>query len=340
MSKMYRTFIIAEAGVNHNGLIELAKKLIDVVVESGADAVKFQTFKTENVVSLIAPKAEYQKKTTDKDETQLEMIKKLELNFNDFEELFNYCKQKNVIFISTPFDIESARFLRDLGMEIFKIPSGEITNYLLLKEIGSYKKKVILSSGMTDLGEIEDALDVLMENGTQREDITVLHCNTEYPTPFEDVNLKAMLTIKEAFKINVGYSDHTLGIEVPIAAVAMGAKVIEKHLTLDKNLPGPDHKASLEPDELKQMIQSIRNIEKALGNGIKKPSKSEFKNRPIARKSIVAKREIKQGEVFTEENLTVKRPDYGISPMRWNEVLKKKAPRNFKKDEIIEAYCE
>jgi len=316
-----KTFIIAEAGVNHNGDINLAKKLIDVAVEAGADAVKFQTFRAESVVSSLAPKAEYQKQTTDKDETQLEMIKKLELTFENFKELKDYCDEKGIMFLSTPFDVESARFLKDLGLEIFKIPSGEITNYPLLREIGSYKKKVVISTG------------------TKREDITVLHCNTEYPTPFEDVDLKAMLTIKEAFKVSVGYSDHTLGIEIPIAAVALGATVIEKHFTLDKNLPGPDHKASLEPNELKAMIKAIRNIEKALGNGIKKPSKSERKNIEIARKSIVAKRDIKKGEVFSEENITTKRPGTGISPMRWEEVIGKKAPKDFKKDELIEVYC-
>ena len=331
-----KTFIIAEAGVNHNGSLELAKKLVDVAAEAGADAVKFQTFKAEAVVSHFAPKAEYQKQSTDANESQLEMIKKLELSYEDFEELFRYCKNRGIIFMSTPFDIESAGFLKDLGVEIFKIPSGEITNYLLLKEIGSYGKEVILSTGMADLGEIEDALEVLTTAGTPKEKITVLHCNTEYPTPYEDVNLRAMLTIKEAFKVKVGYSDHTLGIEIPVAAVALGACVIEKHFTLDKNLPGPDHRASLEPEELKAMVRAIRNVEKALGSGIKKPSPSELKDLPIARKSIVARRAIKKGEIFTEENLTVKRPGTGISPMRWNEVLGRKAPRDSKQDEMIE----
>lgn len=331
-----KTFIIAEAGVNHNGNIELACKLIDVAKEAGADAVKFQTFKAENVVSTLAPKAEYQRKITDAEESHLDMVKKLELNFDDFAKLKKYCDKTDIMFLSTPFDIDSARFLKDLGLEIFKIPSGEITNYLLLKEIGSYRKKIILSTGMADLGEIEDALEVLMANGTRKEDITILHCNTEYPTPFEDVNLRAIITIKEAFKVDVGYSDHTLGIEVPIAAVALGAKVIEKHFTLDKNLPGPDHKASLEPQELKAMVDAIRNIEKAFGNGIKKPSKSELKNIPIARKSIVAKRNIKKGEIFSEENLTVKRPGTGISPMRWKEVIGKLATKDYRKDEVIE----
>ncbi len=331
-----KTFIIAEAGVNHNGDINLAKKLVDVAKESGADAVKFQAFRAEELVTDKAPKAEYQLKTTSQKESQYEMLKKLELSFQELEELKRYCDRKGIIFMASAFDIESARFLKDLGLEIFKIPSGEITNYPLLKEIGSYRRKVILSTGMADLGEIEDALDVLIESGTKKEDIVVLHCITEYPAPYEEVNLRAMLTIKEAFKVKVGFSDHTPGIEIPIAAVALGAEVIEKHFTLDKNLPGPDHRASLEPLELKRMIEAIRNVEKALGNGIKKPSKSELKNRDIVRRSIVAKRDIKKGEVFTEENITVKRPAYGISPMRWNEVLGKKAKRDFKKDEFIE----
>lgn len=331
-----KTFIIAEAGINHNGSLELAKRLVDVAVEAGANAVKFQTFKAENVISEFANMAEYQKKNLGAEKSQLEMVKELELSYKDFEYLKKYCDDKGIIFLSTPFDIESARFLKDLGLEIFKIPSGEITNYPLLREIGSYGRKVILSTGMADLGEIEDALDVLIEFGTKRENIVVLHCNTEYPTPFEDVNLKAMLTIKEAFKVEVGYSDHTNGIEIPIAAVALGAKVIEKHFTLDKTLPGPDHKASLEPQELKAMVKAIRNVEKALGDGIKKPSLSEKKNINIARKSIVAKKDIKAGEIFTEENITTKRPGTGINPMRWNEVKGKKSVRNFKKDELIE----
>jgi N,N'-diacetyllegionaminate synthase len=328
-------FIIAEAGVNHNGSLELAKKLVDKAKEAGADAVKFQTFKTENVVSKNAKKAEYQVENTGSDESQYEMIKKLELGFDEFIELKNYCDKKEIMFLSTPFDDESIEFLYSLGLEIFKIPSGEITNLPYLRKIGSLNRKVILSTGMSDLGEIEDALDVLISAGTKKENITVLHANTEYPTPFEDVNLKAMQTIACAFGVKVGYSDHTLGIEVPIAAVAMGASVIEKHFTLDRNLPGPDHKASLEPNELKAMVEAIRNIEKALGDGIKKPSKSESKNIEIARKSIVAKRDIKRGEKFTEENLTVKRPGNGISPMRWDEIIGKTAVKNYKKDEQI-----
>ena len=332
---MNKVFIIAEAGVNHNGDINLAKKLIDKAVEAGTDAVKFQTFKTENLVSKNAKKAEYQIKNTGDNESQYEMIKKLELSSEDFIELKKYCEEKEVMFLSTPFDNESIEFLDNLGLEIFKIPSGEITNLPYLRKIGNLKKKVILSTGMADLGEIEDALEVLINAGTKKENITVLHANTEYPTPFENVNLKAMQTIACAFDVNVGYSDHTLGIEVPIAAVAMGAKVIEKHFTLDKNLSGPDHKASLEPNELKAMVKTIRNIEVALGNGIKKPSKSESKNIKIARKSIVAKRDIKKGEIFSEDNLTVKRSGNGISPMRWDEIIGQVAERDYKEDELI-----
>jgi N,N'-diacetyllegionaminate synthase len=331
-----KTFIIAEAGVNHNGSIEIAKKMIEVAKECGADAIKFQTFKAEKVISRYAPKAEYQKQTTGEPDSQLEMVKKLELSFDDFVALKEYCDKLNIMFLSTPFDFESIDFLNDLGLKIFKIPSGEITNLPYLEKIGKLGKNVILSTGMADLGEIEDALDILISCGTKKENITVLHCNTEYPTPYEDVNLLAMLTIKEAFKVKVGYSDHTLGIEIPIAAVALGASVIEKHFTLDKNMEGPDHKASLEPYELKAMIDAIRNIEKALGNGIKKPSKSELKSKDIVRKSIVARREIKKGEIFTEDNITVKRPGTGISPMRWYEVLGKVAPKDYKEDELIE----
>jgi N,N'-diacetyllegionaminate synthase len=333
---MRKTFIIAEAGVNHNGSLELAKKMIDAAVEAGADAVKFQTFNAEKVVSKYAPKAEYQKKTTIADESQLEMVKKLELDAVAHRTLIDYCKKKNLRFLSTPFDLESVDLLNELGLDIFKIPSGEITNLPYLRKIGALKKKTFLSTGMASLGEIEDALDVLTGAGTKLKDITVLHCNTEYPTPLEDVNLRAMLTIKDAFPgVNIGYSDHTLGIEIPIAAAAMGATIIEKHFTLDRTMEGPDHRASLAPDELKAMVTAIRNIEKALGNGIKKPSPSELKNKPIARKSIVAARNIQKGESFTEENLTVKRPGTGIGPMRWDEILGRKASRNFNEDEII-----
>lgn len=331
-----KIFIIAEAGVNHNGSIELAKKLIDAAVKTGADAVKFQTFKTESIISKFAPKADYQKKNTEHNESQMDMLKKLELSYKDFKYLKKYCDSKGIMFLSTPFDLDSALFLKNIGLEIFKIPSGEITNYLLLREIGSYEKKVILSSGMADLGEIEDAIDVLTEFGTPRRNITVLHCNTEYPTPYEDVNLKAIATIKKSFNIKVGYSDHTVGIEIPVAAVAMGAEVIEKHFTLDKNLKGPDHKASLEPEEFKVMVSAIKNIEKAMGNGVKKPSKSELKNKDIVRKSIVAKKPIKKGEVFAEDNLTVKRSGIGLSPMRWNEIVGKEANKSYNKDETID----
>ena len=328
-------FIIAEAGVNHNGSLKLAKKLVDKAKEAGVDAVKFQTFKVENLVSKSAKKAKYQVENMGSDESQYEMIKKLELGFDEFKELKNYCDKKEIMFLSTPFDDESIEFLNNLGVEIFKIPSGEITNLPYLRKIGLLKKKVILSTGMSDLGEVEYALDILMKAGTKKENITILHANTEYPTPMEDVNLKAMQTIACAFGVKVGYSDHTLGIEVPIAAVAMGASVIEKHFTLDKNMVGPDHKASLEPYELETMVKAIRNIEKALGDGIKKPSKSESKNIEIARKSIVAKRDIKKGEKFTEENLTIKRPGNGISPMRWDEILGQIASRDYKEDELI-----
>ena len=331
-----RTFIIAEAGVNHNGSIDIAKKLIDVAAETGADAVKFQTFKAENVVSRFAAKAEYQKKTTDADESQFDMIKRLELNEDAHKELMDYGRDKGIIFLSTPFDLESIDLLNNLGIEIFKIPSGEITNLPYLRKIGRLKKKVILSTGMADLGEIGNAINVLTEYGTRKDDITVLHCNTEYPTPFEDVNLSAMLTIRDAFKVKVGYSDHTPGIEATVAAVALGATVIEKHFTIDKNMKGPDHKASLEPDELKAMVHAIRNIEKALGNGIKKPSRSEMKNIQVVRKSIVAAKDIKKGETFTDDNITVKRPGTGISPMKWDGIIGKAAIKDFAENEFIE----
>lgn len=331
-----RTFIIAEAGVNHNGSLEIARKLIDAAVEARADAVKFQTFKAERLVSRSALKAEYQKKTTDTDESQFDMIKRLELNEDAHKGLMGYCRDKGIIFLSSPFDLESIDLLNKLGIEIFKIPSGEITNLPYLRNIGRLEKKVILSTGMADLEEIGNAINVLTECGTRKDDITVLHCNTEYPTPFEDVNLVAMLTIRDVFKVKVGYSDHTPGIEAPVAAVALGAEVIEKHFTLDKRMKGPDHKASLEPDELKAMVHAIRNIEKALGDGVKKPSPSELKNKPVVRKSIIAARDIRKGETFTEGNITVKRPGTGISPMEWDKVIGSKAVRDFQKDEIIE----
>jgi N,N'-diacetyllegionaminate synthase len=331
-----KVFIIAEAGVNHNGSIELAKKLIDVAVDSGVDAVKFQTFKATNLVSKNAQKAQYQKENmNDGDDSQFNMLKKLELDIETHKELISYCNSKNIMFLSTPFDHDSIELLNDLGLEIFKIPSGEITNLPYLRHIGKLNKKVILSTGMADIGEIEDALDVLISAGTNKENITVLHANTMYPTPIEDVNLKAMVTIGNTFDISYGYSDHTLGIEVDIAAVAMGACCIEKHFTLDKTMEGPDHKASLEPNELNAMVKAIRNIELALGSSVKKPSKSESPNIQIARKSIVAKSSIKKGEIFTENNLTIKRPGMGINPMRWDEIVGSIANKDYKEDELI-----
>ncbi len=333
-----RTLIIAEAGVNHNGSLDTAIQMVDVAAVAGADAIKFQTFKAEKVIARTAPKAEYQKATTRSEESQLEMVKKLELHEDAHKRLFAQCKEKGIVFLSSPFDLESIDLLNNLGLNIFKIPSGEVTNLPYLRKLGVLKKRLILSTGMADLGEIEDALDVLTQSGTTLADITVLHCNTEYPTPFEDVNLRAMLTIKRAFPgVAIGYSDHTIGIEVPIAAVALGASVIEKHFTLDRNLPGPDHRASLEPRELAAMITGIRHIEKALGNGIKKPSPSEIKNKPIARKSIVAACPIKRGELLTEANMTVKRAGTGICPMRWDDLIGRRATRNYRKDDLLEA---
>jgi N,N'-diacetyllegionaminate synthase len=333
---MKHVFIIAEAGVNHNGDLEIAKKLIDAAKDCGADAVKFQTFKAEKLVSKKAEKAEYQKNTTDYKESQYEMIKKLELSYENHKTLRSYCSEKGIQFLSSPFDLESIDLLSELGLEILKVPSGEITNLPYLSKIGKLNKKVIISTGMTNLGEIEDALNIIISNGTSKDKITILHCNTEYPTPYEDVNLKAMLTIKNAFNVRVGYSDHTQGIEVPIAAVAIGAEVIEKHFTLDNNMEGPDHKASLEPKELKKMVNSIRNIEKSLGDGNKKLSPSESKNINVVRKSIVASKTIKKGEILNEENLSVKRPGNGISPMRWNEIIGQTAKKDFDIDEMIE----
>ncbi len=332
---MSKVFIIAEAGVNHNGSVEFAKKLIDVACEACADAVKFQTFKANNLVSKNAQKAEYQKQTTDSQESQFDMLKKLELDVETHKELISYCNGKNIMFLSTPFDHDSIELLNTLGLEIFKIPSGEITNLPYLRHIGSLNKKVILSTGMADIGEIEDALDILTGAGTKKENITVLHANTMYPTPMEDVNLKAMVTIGKTFEIAYGYSDHTLGIEVDIAAVAMGAVCIEKHFTLDKTMDGPDHKASLEPDELIAMVKAIRNIELALGSSIKKPSKSETPNMQIARKSIVAKITINRGEILSEENLSIKRPGNGTSPMRWDEVIGTVTTKDYQEDELI-----
>lgn len=328
-------FVIAEAGVNHNGCLDLAYKLVDVAVEAGADAVKFQTFKAKKVISRYAEKAEYQKATTDATESQLEMVKKLELNREAHEKLMAYCREKGIEFLSTPFDLESIDLLIELGIKTLKIPSGEITNLPYLRKVGALGKKVIMSTGMATLEEVRMALEVLLNGGAQKENITILHCNTEYPTPFEDVNLRAMLTMKDKLGVRVGYSDHTLGIEVSVAAVALGAEVIEKHFTLDKTSEGPDHKASLEPDELKAMIRSIRNIERAMGSGVKHPSLSELKNIMIARKSIIAAKDIRKGEIFSEKNITVKRPGDGISPMEWDGVIGQVAMRNFKEDELI-----
>ena len=330
-----KVFIIAEAGVNHNGSIDLAKKLIDAAVASGADAVKFQTFKAENLASKYAKKANYQKNLTNQKESQFDMLKKLELSKEMHTELINYSKIRDIKFLSSPFDQESIELLKDLGLEIFKIPSGEITNLPYLRHIGKLNKKIILSTGMSNMNEVKIALDILTNSGTKKKKITVLHANTEYPTPMEDVNLKAMLTIGKELDVNFGYSDHTLGIEVDIAAVAMGAKCIEKHFTLDCNMKGPDHKASLEPDELKEMVKAIRNVELALGSDIKKPSKSELPNIQIARKSIVAKIKIKKDDILTENNITVKRPSGGISPMKWDDVVGTKATKDYKEDELI-----
>jgi N,N'-diacetyllegionaminate synthase len=323
---MKKVLIIAEAGVNHNGDITIAKKLIDAAANAGVDYVKFQTFKAETIVSPTAKKATYQtKNTNDGNDSQFEMLKKLELSHKDHLILIDYCCQKNIKFFSTAFDVDGVHYLDTLGLDRFKIPSGEMTNFPYLRAIAQKNKPIILSTGMAALGEIEEALAVLLQYGAKRKDITILHCNTEYPTPMEDVNLMAMLTIGQAFGVKIGYSDHTLGIEVPIAATALGATVIEKHFTLDRNLPGPDHKASLEPEELKAMVIAIRNIEKAIGgNGRKEPSTSESKNKDIARKSIHIKRNIKAGEFLTENDIIALRPGDGISAMQWNNVIGKK----------------
>ena len=326
-------YIIAEAGVNHNGSFELACKLVDAAKNAGVDCIKFQTFKSEKLVSYYAQKADYQKSATG-DGSQVDMLKKLELSYDEFIDLKKYCDRIGITFLSTPFDLESIDFLDSLDMPFWKIPSGEITNYPYLVALAKTGKPIVMSTGMCDLEEIREAIKVLTDNGVT--DIKLLHCNTEYPTPFEDVNLIAMNTMKNEFGFEVGYSDHTKGIEVPIAAVALGATVIEKHFTLDRNMDGPDHKASLEPTELAEMVKSIRNVEMAMGNGVKEPSPSERKNKAIARKSIVAMKTINKGDIFTEENITVKRPGTGISPMKWNEVIGTEAIREFDEDELIE----
>lgn len=333
---MKHVLIIAEAGVNHNGSLDIAKQLIDKAVEAGVDIIKFQTFKSEKLVSKAAKQAEYQQRNIGKkDEGQLAMLKKLELSPSDHEELMAYCRRKGIRFFSTAFDMDSIDYLHSLNLGLWKIPSGEITNYPYLRKIAQYHEPVILSTGMCELSDIEATVKVLVEFGVKKEQITILHCNTEYPTPYSDVNLKAMLEIQDRFGVQVGYSDHTQGIEVPIAAVALGATVIEKHFTLDKNMEGPDHKASLAPDELKAMVRAIRNIEQALGSEHKTISESERKNIEIARKSIVAACPIRKGEIFTEENLTVKRPGNGISPMQWLDVIGKTAVKNFEEEEMI-----
>ena len=326
-------YIIAEAGVNHNGSFELACKLVDAAKEAGVDCIKFQTFKSEKLVSHNAQKAEYQKSTTGGG-SQVDMLKKLELSYEEFISLKAYCDKRGICFLSTPFDFDSIEFLNSIDMPFWKIPSGEVTNYPYLLALAKTGKPVVMSTGMCDLDEIRAAVKVLTDNGVK--EIKLLHCNTEYPTPFEDVNLKAMQTIRDEFGYEVGYSDHTKGIEVPIAAAALGAIIIEKHFTLDRNMVGPDHKASLEPDELAEMVRSIRNIEKAIGNGYKTPSPSERKNIIVARKSIVAKQKIRLGELLSAENITVKRPGTGISPMKWNEVIGTRAIRDFEEDELIE----
>ena len=331
---MEKVYIIAEAGDNHNGDFNTALKLVDVAKRAGADCVKFQTFVTEEIISKYAEMAEYQKKNTGKEESQFETVKRLELSFDEFRKIKEYCDRVGIQFLSTPFDLKSVDFLNELGVPFFKIPSGEITNYPYLIKIAHTGKPVVMSTGMCEPDEILAAINVLEKNGSG--EITLLHCNTEYPTPLKDVNLYAMRTMKKMFGKKVGYSDHTKGIEVPVAAVALGACVIEKHFTLDKNMPGPDHKASLEPDELGRMVKNIRNIEIALGDGVKRVSESERKNIAIARKSIVARRNIQEGEILTEENLAVKRPGTGINPMQWMEVLGTRAVRDFKEDELIE----
>ncbi|MBP5664404.1 MAG: N-acetylneuraminate synthase [Bacteroidales bacterium] len=335
---MKHTLIIAEAGVNHNGSLDLAKQLVDKAVDAGVDYIKFQTFKAEKLVTKAAKQAEYQQKNIGKEgDSQYQMLKKLELSPEEHQLLIEYCNKLGIKFFSTAFDFDSMDYLHSLNLGLWKIPSGEVTNYPFLKRIAQYNEKTILSTGMCDMEDVRAAVNALYKNGLSKENLILLHCNTEYPTPFEDVNLKAMEALRHEFGVEVGYSDHTKGIEVPIAAVALGATVIEKHFTLDRTLPGPDHKASLEPDELKAMVSAIRNIEKAVdGDGTKHVSDSERKNIAIARKSIVAATNIKKGEILTEENITVKRPGTGISPMRWEEILGMKAKRDFNEDELIE----
>lgn len=331
-----KTLIIAEAGVNHNGDIQLAKKLIDIAADAGADLVKFQTFSADRLVTQSALKAEYQVLATDKIESQHEMLRNLELTESMHHELINHCVHRQIGFFSTGFDIESINFLASLGQELFKIPSGEITNLPFLRHIGGLNKRVLLSTGMSNMHEVAAALNALELAGTPKQKITVLHCTSSYPAELSDVNLRAMLSIQTEFGVEVGYSDHTLGTEVAIAAVALGAKVIEKHFTLDRNMSGPDHKASLEPDELMRMVAGIRSIEKALGDGNKVITHNELQNRDVARKSIVAGMDIQEGEVFTDSNLTTKRPGTGISPMEWDEIIGTKAKQSYVKDDLIQ----
>ena len=328
------TYIIAEAGVNHNGSLSIAKKLVDNAKMAGADCIKFQTFKTELLVTADAPKAEYQKENTGSNESQFEMLKKLELSYEDFKELYNYCGEVGIDFLSTAFDLQSAEFLGALGMNRWKIPSGEITNRPLLEYIGSRKEKIILSTGMSDISEVEEAVKVLKEAGAS--DIALLHCTTQYPAPFESVNLRAIQTMRERFGLETGYSDHTTGIEAGIAAVTLGATILEKHFTLDRHMEGPDHKASLEPEAFSKLVKAVRNIEVALGDGRKEVQDVEKKNRKVARKSIVAARDISRGEVITSQMLEMRRPGTGISPMRINEVIGTTAIRDFKENELIE----
>ena len=332
------TIIIAEAGVNHNGSLELAKQLVDKAVEAGVDYIKFQTFKASKLVTKAAKQAEYQQKNIGKEgDSQYQMLKKLELSPEDHDVLIAYCKEKGIKFFSTAFDFDSIEYLHSLDLGLWKIPSGEVTNYPFLKRVAAYNEKTILSTGMCEMSDVRAAVEALYKNGLSKENLILLHCNTEYPTPFEDVNLKAMDALRKEFGVEVGYSDHTKGIEVPVAAVALGATVIEKHFTLDRNMEGPDHKASLEPNELKAMVSAIRNIEKAVGgDGTKHVSESERKNIAIARKSIVAACDIKAGETFTDQNLTTKRPGDGISPMKWDEIVGMTAVRDFSEDELIQ----
>ena len=334
---MKPVIIIAEAGVNHNGSIEMAKQLVAKAKEAGVDYIKFQTFKASRLVTKSAKQAEYQQRNMgSQDDGQYQMLKKLELSPEDHQVLIDFCNKLGLKFFSTAFDDESIEYLRTLNLGLWKIPSGEVTNYPFLRRIASFNEKTILSTGMCDMEDVRSAVNALYKNGLSKENLILLHCNTEYPTPFDDVNLKEMDALRDEFGVEVGYSDHTKGIEVPIAAVALGATVIEKHFTLDRNLQGPDHKASLEPEELKAMVTAVRNVEKAVGgDGTKHISESERKNIAIARKSIVAARDIKAGEIFTEENLTVKRPGYGISPMRWEMVLGQKAKKDFNEEELI-----